>query len=384
MQFLIRALTLGGAERQLVLIASGLAARGHDVSVVTFYPGLPALQERLLASGVRLLQLEKRGRWDLLALAGSLRRALQSHAPDVVYSFLPTANVLSSLMVRGRTRAAIAWGMRASAVNLPGYDWLGRALARAERALRATPDMVICNSAAGYELCRALGFEPDRLGVARNIIDLEANRFDVDLRASFRARLGIHPETIVLGVAGRIDPMKGLETLLAALPAATEVIGNITLLAAGEGKPAFLDGLRHRAEKLGLSDSVRWLGRVDDMQAFYSAIDIFCSPSCGEGMSNVIAEAMACGRICVATRVGDSSQLIADESLMAEPNDANSLKDAIVVAAGRLAGWNGDDARSRVGTLLSADIALAETELLLQKAVDRRRKRFDARYEREG
>lgn len=382
MQFLIRALTLGGAERQLVLIASGLAARGHDVSVVTFYPGLPALHEQLLVGGVGILQLEKRGRWDILALAASLRRVLQSHAPDVVYSFLPTANVLSSLLVRGR--AAVVWGVRASAANLPGYDWLGRALARTERALRAMPDMVICNSIAGYELCRALGFQPDKLGVARNIIDLKANRFDADLRTTFRASLGIYPETIVVGAASRIDPMKGLETLLAALPVAREVIGSITLLVAGDGKPAFLDGLRHRADSLGLSGSICWLGRVDNMQAFYSAVDVFCSPSCGEGMSNVVAEAMACGRICVATRVGDSAQLIGDDSLMAEPDDADSLGAAIVIAAGRLPGWNGDGARSRVATLLSAETAIAETELLLQKAVNRHRKTIDARHGPEG
>src|SRR5690606_20307965 len=104
------------------MIASGLASRGHDVGVMTFYPGLPALQDRLLASGVEYLQLGKRGRWDVFQLVRSLLRTIQSFSPDAVYSFLPTANVLSSLLVRRHTRAAIIWGMRASSSDLPGYD----------------------------------------------------------------------------------------------------------------------------------------------------------------------------------------------------------------------------------------------------------------------
>lgn len=365
------------------MIASGLASRGHDVGVMTFYPGLPALQDRLLASGVEYRQLGKRGRWDVVELIRSLLRAVQLFSPDAVYSFLPTANVLSSLLVRRHTRAAIIWGMRASSSDQPGYDWLGRVIAWAERALCMTPDMVICNSSAGYEHCRELGFDENKLGIARNIIDLEANRFNPELRTIFRANLGIGPTALVLGVAGRIDPMKGIETLLAALPAVRAAVGDFVLLVAGDGKTEFREGLRRLAVTLHVSNSVRWLGRVDDMQGFFSAVDVLCSPSCGEGTSNVIAEAMACGRMCVATRVGDSARLVGDESLIVKPHDAASLGRAIATAVRRLPTWDGEHARSRIATLLSAHTAIAETDLLLQRAVDLRKLDLAAKHKSE-
>ena len=74
--FLIRSLEYGGAERQLALLARGLRTRGHDVSVAVFYPRGP-LAEELRSAGVRVVCLEKRGRWDLLGFFLRTARALR-------------------------------------------------------------------------------------------------------------------------------------------------------------------------------------------------------------------------------------------------------------------------------------------------------------------
>src|SRR4028119_883713 len=92
--FLIRSLHAGGAERQLVELASGLHARGHRVLVATYYPG-GVLREELAARGVRVTYLGKSGRWDLAGFFRRLVRALRQERPDVLYSFLGTSNVLA-------------------------------------------------------------------------------------------------------------------------------------------------------------------------------------------------------------------------------------------------------------------------------------------------
>src|SRR3954453_1854814 len=71
---LVRALSFGGAERQIVNLATGLARRGHKVTVATFYSG-GAFESTLSGGNPACLKLEKRGRWDVL---GFLRRILRA------------------------------------------------------------------------------------------------------------------------------------------------------------------------------------------------------------------------------------------------------------------------------------------------------------------
>ena len=71
--FLARSLGAGGTERQLVNLASGLRARGHEVNVITFYSG-GAFESEMLSADVEVLPLRKSGRWHVLRFARSLRR----------------------------------------------------------------------------------------------------------------------------------------------------------------------------------------------------------------------------------------------------------------------------------------------------------------------
>src|SRR4051812_30071316 len=86
--FLIRALDIGGSERQLLNLAEGLAYRGHHVTIFTFYPGV--LDGEVKKS--KLVCLEKKDRWDL-QIFWRLRSAIKSQ--DFFYSFLPTQNIFS-------------------------------------------------------------------------------------------------------------------------------------------------------------------------------------------------------------------------------------------------------------------------------------------------
>jgi glycosyltransferase involved in cell wall biosynthesis len=119
--FLVRALTYGGAERQLVVLAKGLHARGHDVVVMVFYPGGP-LEKDLLDAGVRIRSLAKRGRWDVLNFFFQLIRAVREERPDILHSYLTEfVTVILKPVLPG---LKVVWGIRVSNIDYRDYDWL--------------------------------------------------------------------------------------------------------------------------------------------------------------------------------------------------------------------------------------------------------------------
>jgi glycosyltransferase involved in cell wall biosynthesis len=108
---------------------------------------------------------------------------------------------------------------------------------------------------------------------------------------------------------------------------------NAHLLILGEGG-AFRnveDEVRQLAIDLHLSDTVHFLGRINDVNPYLLAGDIFVLPSSSEGMSNALLEAMAAGLGIVASNIPGNAQLIADgiNGLLVPPGDVSSLSLAL-------------------------------------------------------
>jgi glycosyltransferase involved in cell wall biosynthesis len=97
----------------------------------------------------------------------------------------------------------------------------------------------------------------------------------------------------------------------------------------GDGPKEYQANLQALATSLGLGERVLWAGPREDMPAIYNALDIAVSSSYGEGLSNVIAEAMACGVPCVVTNVGDSAWLVGDTGEVIPSKDVTALRNAI-------------------------------------------------------
>ena len=99
--FLVRDLAVGGSQRQLAVLAAGLARHGHDVAVAVLYTG-GALEGLLGDGGVRLLSIGKASRWHVMAPLVRLRRLFLSERPDLIYAFLPMQTTLAALLLPAR------------------------------------------------------------------------------------------------------------------------------------------------------------------------------------------------------------------------------------------------------------------------------------------
>ena len=125
---------------------------------------------------------------------------------------------------------------------------------------------------------------------------------------------GISDDAVVIGCVGCLEAVKDPVNLVAAVATigdSNPEIGNrIHLVIAGDG--SLKDQIEELAERNGLSDRLRLMGRQNDMPEILAALDVFVSPSFAEGFSNTILEAMACRLSIVATDVGENTRLVED------------------------------------------------------------------------
>jgi glycosyltransferase involved in cell wall biosynthesis len=321
---LIRSLNYGGAERQLVLLAKGLHECGHQVRVMVLYPNGP-LEKDLHQAGVPIRSLNKRGRWDAAGFFLRLIRSLQEEKPDTLYSYLAVPNLFTVILKPLFPRIKMIWGVRASNVDLSRYDWLARLTYWLERRLSRFADLIIVNSRSGFDHAAAHGFPKNKMVVIPNGIDTERFFPDPAARELVRKEWGVSENEKLIGLVGRLDPMKDHPTFLRAAALLAQERADVRFVCVGDGPADYRQKLHALCKDLGLADRVIWAGTRADMPAVYNALDIAASSSYGEGFPNVIGEAMACGISCVVTDVGDSAMVVGGIGIVVKSKDPLAL-----------------------------------------------------------
>ena len=366
---LVRSLNYGGAERRLVELAKGLRARGHAVVVVVFYREGPLLAD-LYEAGVSVTVLDKRHRWDVVAFLWRLLRLLRRLRPDVVYAFLVEPSILALLLKPFLRRVRIVWGVAACNMDYRLYGWFPRVTFHVSRLLARYADLIIANSWSGKEYHVQRGYPARRTVVVPNGFDLQRFRPDAAAGRRIRAEWGLGDDQTVIGIIGRLDPIKDYVTSLEAAAIIRQALPDVRLLSVGDGATAYAIDLRAKAESLKIADIVVWAGPQHDMRSVYNALDVLCSSSVSEGLPNVLGEAMACGVPCVATDVGDCARVLGEWGLVVPPKDPVGLAKGLLQMINRRGPALRHGCRDHVEREFSLDLMVQTTERLLRAQVN--------------
>ncbi len=325
---LTRSFEIGGAETQIVALAKGLRERGHDISLACLYAVGPLLKE-VHAAEIPVIELEKKGRWDVIGFVSRLGHQLSQYQPTVVQSFLGPPNVLIALAKNRLGGASVIWGIRASDMNLGNYDWSWRLTSWLERLLASRADGIVSNSNAGSKVAVARGLPIDKISVIPNGIDVDRFRPDPEAGLDLRKEWNVPDEVPLIGLVARFDPMKGHGMFLRAAARFLKERPESRFVCVGHGPQDYVDSIRVQARTIGIDDQMVWAGARRDMHAVYNAIDILAlTSSYGEGFSNTLGEAMACGVPCTATDVGDAAIIIADNNMIIARDDDEGMASA--------------------------------------------------------
>jgi glycosyltransferase involved in cell wall biosynthesis len=357
--FLIRALSIGGAERQLALVADGLAAKGHTVTVATFYN----------EAGITLHQathvvLHKQSRWDVWGFLKSLLTLIRQEKPDVLHGYLTVSNILVCLLKLFSPRLRVVMGLRASNMHWRTYGVLPAFLAWLEAKTSHLAHGIIANSQAGLAYARQKGFKGSRLVCIENGIDTQLFRPNLTTREAFRASHGFGMQHQLIALVGRLDPMKGHRIFLEACSLLKHTIPGARFIIMGSGDTTYKKELEVLAAQLALTDVLYFLPSQNPVP--YSAFDVLCSPSLfGEGFPNVVAEAMSSGVPCVVTPVGDSPRIVGSCGLVVPVHDPHALADGITQILNHYSNY-ADGCRPFIEANFSVEALIHKTEAFLK------------------
>jgi glycosyltransferase involved in cell wall biosynthesis len=273
--------------------------------------------------------LHKTGRWDVFPFFIRLVKTIKRSRPDVIYSFLPMANIMAAVALLFLSGVRLVWGIRSSDMQVGEYGYFAQMENCIERLLSKQADKIVCNSWAGRQVCIARGFLESRLAVIGNGVDTQRYQFDAYGRRNVRQQWGVDENTFVIGIVARLDRMKGYEYFLLAAQQFAQTHPQAVFWCIGQGDADYSATLYNLTEQYGLANRLRWCGVQSDLAPIYSAFDVLTSTSIfGEGFSNSIAEAMACERVCVVTDVGDSARMIGDTGWVVPPRQERAIVEA--------------------------------------------------------
>ena len=320
--FLITGLAYGGAETQLVNLATRLKKRGWEVRVVSMLSP-QAFTEELKEAGIPLSTLNmRRGVADPRAVF-RLVKILREWRPDIVHSHMIHANLLARV-----TRLFYKIPVLISTAH--SIDEGGRWREIAYRLTDSLADLTTNVSQAAVERYIRVGAAPkDKIIFVPNGIDTSRFKPDRDTGWRLRNELGIDNYFVWLAV-GRFEAAKDYPNMLQAFKMVVDKKQDTLLLLAGQG--SLLEETRKLANELDLEDKVRFLGVRRDVPDLMNAADAYVMSSAWEGMPMVLLEAEACGLPVVATDVGGNSEVILNNKsgYIVPPGDSEALAAAMM------------------------------------------------------
>lgn len=320
--FVITTLGMGGAETQLVRLASGLKGRGWQVSVVSLIP-MEYIARDLEQAQIPAVSLNMRpGSPDPRAVL-ALARYLREQKPQIVHTHMVHANLLgrvARLLVPVPVLISTAHNIN------EGSRW--REIAY--RLTDALCDLTTQVSEAGRERYVLVGATPkDKIRFVPNGINSAEFRPDTQARARVREELGWQQNFIWLAV-GRFAEAKDYPNMLQAFARVQAQYSEARLMIAGLGEQ--MEAIQRLAQTLGLGEAIRFLGLRKDISALMNAADGYVMSSAWEGLPMVLLEAASTGLPVVTTDVGGNREVVQEgqTGYLVPPSNAESLSAAML------------------------------------------------------
>jgi D-inositol-3-phosphate glycosyltransferase len=314
----------GGMSVYIRELARELSKQGHTVDVYTRVhdPADPIIDD--LGEGARLIHLKagqeaKINKLEVYEYLPEFTRNLENFREnngltyDLIFSHYWLSGLVGKkLQQRWHVPHAIMFHTLGAVKNAIGIGESDPVLRiAAEKELIDSCQCVIAATEKGKkELEQYYGAAPSKISIVPCGVNMKL--FQPVTQSLARQKLGLTDEKVLLFV-GRLDPLKGADRLLEAIPYLKNFKGlRLVIIGGDESSRSEIEKLQKRCVELGISDKVIFQGTVKqtELPGFYSAADVCVVPSYYESFGLVPLEALACGTPVVAADVADVKNII--------------------------------------------------------------------------
>ncbi len=305
-----------------------------EVAALSFVPGLGEVRE--MAETAR-------------RIAAVARRV----KADILHAHSPVLNALPALAVGRRLGIPVVYEMRASWEDAAVDHGSTREGSLRYRLSRTLESLALRGADRITTICEGLrrdiearGIRADKITVIPNAVDTASFSFDLPADQLLRRDLGLEGAT-VLGFVGSFYAYEGLDLLIEALAEMLPRQPALKLLLVGGGSHEPM--LRRLAADLGVADKIVFAGRVPNSQVqnYYSLIDLLAYPRRSMRLTETVTplkplEAMALGRMLLASDVGGHRELICDgkTGFLFPAGDAGALARTVEALLARRDEWD--------------------------------------------
>lgn len=374
-------LSAGGVVRAVLDLCATLAARGHDVTLLTYDPAdVPAGWAAGEANSPRITTLKPPGRFTKLLPSAAMVRAREALADRQVLHLHGTWEPTNLQFARLARRIKLPY-----VVTVHGMldDWCMAQGGAKKRAYLALAGRRFFESAAAVQCTAKAELEQasKHFGTSRGVVLpylVDLSPFETlpgpgVAQAAYPVVRTDLPKVLFLS---RLHPKKGIEVLFEAAVLLRDRGKQIRVLVAGSGDAAYEAGLREVVRRLGMEETVKFLGLVTGVAktSLFEAADVFVLPTSQENFGLVLPESMACRTPVITTRgvdiwqeVQSAGGVIVDatpaavaaaiEQVLADPNRRREI---------------GERGRRWVFDTLGPDQLIARYESLYRDAAARR------------
>lgn len=338
--YVITGLGMGGAERQVCDLADKLTHLGYQVKIAYL---LKPVVTQPKSEEVELVWLG--GDKSPLKMFKALKiliRLIRQEQPDVIHSHMFHANILARLAKMFFQPARLICTAHSSneggALRMLAY--------RLTNHLADVFTNVSQKAVIVFEDKKAA--PAGKMLATHNGINTDLFQFNETSRMTIRREHNLDAKKVFIAI-GRFHEAKDYPNLINAFYTINKTHSNTHLLIVGDGE------LRSEIEtsilSKGLTNSITLLGIRNDIAGLLSAADIFVLSSAYEGFGLVVAEAMSCERVVIATDSGGVAEVLGNEGFLVQPKDSNELTLAMQKALSlneEEAGALGISARTRI------------------------------------
>lgn len=346
--FLITGLGMGGAEKQVCDLADRFVEKGHRVMIV-YLTGEAILRPHHDSIPVVGMAMEKTV-WSFIRTYIRLRSLFLEFRPDILHSHMVHANLFARLLRLSLPLPRLI----CTAHNSNEGGWLRMLMYRLTDPFADFSTNV--SEEAVEAFVRRKAVPAGRMIAVYNGIDTRHFRYDPSGRTVLRSREKLNENSRIILCVGRLEAQKDYPNMFRAFQILRSRYNDLHLWIVGEG--TLRPRLEEMVHELEIGGDVVFLGQRRDIPALMSACDVFCLSSSYEGFGLVVAEAMACEKVVVATDCGGVKEVVGDAGFLSPPNDPQSLAQNLSQALSlddTQRRQLGERARRRVDALFSLD-----------------------------